>query len=445
VVTFDGSAAGTSADIWESDPRLHDRRELDLESVTSLLVVAAHPDDETLGAGGLIAACAARGIRVRVVVVTDGAAAPPEPGTAARRAREVRRAVAELAPAARLDLLGFADGGTSGDRAAISAALAPIIAALPRGALVAAPWRGDGHVDHEVVGAVCAELAAPLAVALVEYPIWLWHWARPDFVEVPWDALVAVPSDRATKSRALAHHASQIGGPRPVVRPEVIGNALRADELFVAAPPVAGPPAAAPPAGAALPARYFDELYAHSDDPWGFASRWYEERKRALTLAALPDRGYATGLELGCSIGVLTEQLAERVDDLLAVDVSQAAVDRARERVGDRARVERADLTEGVPAGRFDLIVLSEVGYYLTAEPFEVLLDQVLDRLADGGALVACHWRHPVDDYPVGGDEVHARLRARGLPRLVEHLEDDFVLEVFSTDPRSVARRAGLA
>ncbi|MFW8746075.1 class I SAM-dependent methyltransferase, partial [Mesorhizobium japonicum] len=91
-----------------------------------------------------------------------------------------------------------------------------------------------------------------------------------------------------------------------------------------------------------------------------------------------------------------TEQRAERVDDLLATDISPSAVQRARARVGDRARVEQLDLHDGVPTGPFDLIVLSEVGYYLQREPLRRALQQLRDALAPDGVLVACHWRHPV-------------------------------------------------
>jgi SAM-dependent methyltransferase len=194
---------------------------------------------------------------------------------------------------------------------------------------------------------------------------------------------------------------------------------------------------------------YFDGMYARSDDPWGFLTRWYEQRKRAVTVAALARPRYATALEVGCSIGVLTEQLAERCDELLAVDLSAAAVTQARGRVGDRlrdrARIEVVDVGESFPPGPFELIVLSEVGYYFSAEKLAAVLASAVAALAPGGELLACHWRHPVADYPLSGDEVHEALAALGLPRLVRHLEEDFVLEVFSSDRRSVARREGLA
>lgn len=421
--------------MWAADPRLHDRPLLDLDPFDELVVIAAHPDDETLGAGGLMAECAKRGIPVRLIVATDGAASHAEqPGLPGRRSLEVAEATGILAPLARIHELGFADGQTLENRAEVRDALVYALGNCSPHALIVAPWRGDGHRDHRVVGEIVAELMDDVLAGLtfVEYPIWMWHWATPESPDVPWDDIVAVPVDAATKSRALHAFASQIEGDPPVLRADFLANFDRDTELFVAS------------RDRELGQRYFDATYERHDDPWGFETRWYEERKRALTLAALPDERYLTALELGCSIGVLTADLAERCDDLLAIDVSQAAVDRTRARVGDRARVERADLLVAFPEGAFDLIVLSEVGYYFSLPELDRVLTAIGASLAPGGTIVACHWRHPVDDYPLSGDQVHARLRRLDLARLSSHLEEDFVLEVFSRDGSSVARRTGL-
>ncbi len=192
-----------------------------------------------------------------------------------------------------------------------------------------------------------------------------------------------------------------------------------------------------------LPAGYFDDLYATGGDPWGFTSRWYERRKYALTLAALPAQAYASGLEVGCSIGVLTAALAERVADLTALDPSRAALAAARGRVPARVRLLQGLAPADWPAGAYDLVVLSEVGYYLDPADLELLLDLVERDLAPGGTVVACHWRHPVADYPQSGDAVHAAL-ARW-PRLSRVEEEDFLLDVLVPGGAdSVARREGL-
>ncbi|MBF4462964.1 MULTISPECIES: SAM-dependent methyltransferase [unclassified Rathayibacter] len=190
----------------------------------------------------------------------------------------------------------------------------------------------------------------------------------------------------------------------------------------------------------------FDELYARHEDPWGYTSRWYEERKRALTLACLRERRYASALEVGASIGVLAEALAGRVDRLLAIDVAEAAVERAARRLAHlpHVQVRRHDVTTGVPEGPFDLIVLSEVGYYLGREALESTLVGLRDRLAVDGELVTVHWRHPIMGLELDGDAVQQAVARLGLPRVVRHEEEDLLLEVYARDGDSVARRAGL-
>ncbi|SMH45759.1 Nodulation protein S (NodS) [Rathayibacter oskolensis] len=192
---------------------------------------------------------------------------------------------------------------------------------------------------------------------------------------------------------------------------------------------------------------YFDELYERHEDPWGYTSRWYEERKRALTLASLAEARYESVLEIGASIGVLAEALAGRAGRLLAIDVSAAAVERAARRLAPltHVRVEHRDITRGVPEGPFDLVVLSEVGYYLGADALDAALLGILQRLSPGGELVTVHWRHPIDGVALDGDAVQRAVGRLGLTRLVRHEEEDVLLEVHSRDGRSVARRTGLA
>lgn len=199
-----------------------------------------------------------------------------------------------------------------------------------------------------------------------------------------------------------------------------------------------------------LPPAYFEALYAASGDPWGFAHRWYEQRKRAITVAALPRARYARAYEPGCSTGLLTAMLAPRCDRLLASDVSTVALAAARQRLSGQPGVtfDRLALPEDWPVGELDLVLLSEIGYYFDLPDLARLVTAARASLAAGGHLVAVHWRHPVADYPLGGDEVHAVLAAAtGLARTARHLEDDFVLEVFTAVPpraRSVAAEEGL-
>jgi cyclopropane fatty-acyl-phospholipid synthase-like methyltransferase len=178
---------------------------------------------------------------------------------------------------------------------------------------------------------------------------------------------------------------------------------------------------------------YFEKIYAASADPWGFASRWYEARKYALTLAALPNRRYARAFEPGCSIGVLTEQLAARCDHVVAADLVPDVAARARARLIDHPNVEVRALAipDAWPEGRFDLIVLSEVVYYLAADGVAALLARIEDSLEVGGHVVAVHWTGETD-YPLSGDEAHALLDAHPTWRqLARYAEASFVLAVY--------------
>lgn len=188
---------------------------------------------------------------------------------------------------------------------------------------------------------------------------------------------------------------------------------------------------------------YFDRMYAAADDPWELASRWYEQRKYAITMSMLPQRRYRHAFEPGCSVGVLTELLTQRCDHVTAVDVAAAALSSAAARVGSGATFARGALDEPWPPGPFDLVVLSEVGYYLDAALLTAVLHREIPRLAPGATVLAAHWRHPVADYPIGGDEVHEILGGvPGLVRLGRYLDDDVVIDVFDTgDGRSVATR----
>ena len=178
---------------------------------------------------------------------------------------------------------------------------------------------------------------------------------------------------------------------------------------------------------------YFAEKYAADADPWGFDSRWYERRKQDLTVAVLPRARYRSAFEPGCANGALTARLAVRCDRLLAGDVVAEVVTRAAARLGEHAHVEirRLALPEDWPRDeRFDLVVLSEVAYYLTSDGLDEVLDALDVSLRPGGHLVAVHWLG-VTDYPLRGDEVHARLRRHPSFTLVSsYREDAFVLDV---------------
>jgi trans-aconitate methyltransferase len=199
-----------------------------------------------------------------------------------------------------------------------------------------------------------------------------------------------------------------------------------------------------------LDAAYFDQMYAAADDPWGLATRWYEARKYALSLALLPERHYRAAFEPGCSVGVLTTMLAARCGQVLAWDASAGAVRSAAARTAalPNVCVRRGTIPGEWPPGQFDLIVFSEVLYYFAGGALGEVLDAGVASLRPGGTLLAVHWRHPVADYPRSGDDVHRVLAAhRDLAFQVGHTEADFRAGVYQRAGRplvSVAEAEGL-
>jgi alkylation response protein AidB-like acyl-CoA dehydrogenase/protein-L-isoaspartate O-methyltransferase len=165
-----------------------------------------------------------------------------------------------------------------------------------------------------------------------------------------------------------------------------------------------------------LPAKYFERIYAEKKDPWDFESSSYEKAKYAATLAALPRHRYRCGLEVGCSIGVLTSLLSERCQAILAIDVSARALAVARSRCAELPHVSFRcmRLPGDVLEDCFDLVVVSEVAYYWSLADLEKAADQLASHHKPGGHLVLVHLTENVPDYPLNGDEVHEYWLSRG-------------------------------
>ena len=202
-------------------------------------------------------------------------------------------------------------------------------------------------------------------------------------------------------------------------------------------------------AAESLQADYFDHLYADNSDPWRISFGWYEERKRAVMTAVLPRRHYRMAFEPGCGNGILTSRLAQRCDHVVAWDGAQAAVANTRRALADVDNVEvhQARVPEWWPEGSADLIVVSEIGYYLTHTDLDQLIDKACASLEPGGTLIAVHWRRDAPDYPLGGDDVHAHFFGRpNLTRLGGYADDDFRIDIFAggADAASVAEDAGV-
>ena len=445
--TFDHRSAGTPEIAWQRAGL----RQLPAVRAGAgrLVVLAAHPDDETLGAGGLLAASAGAGADILVIIATDGEASHPGSRThtpaelAVIRGREVRAAVLHLAPGASIRHLGLPDGQLAQHAAELDAALAALIGTTPTRLIT--PWAGDEHPDHHA----CADAGARLAhrsphLEHWQCPIWFWHWADPADGGLPAQLyrLDLGDSDLLAKRAALAEHVSQHAplsdqlGDEPILSGSMLAHFERPFECFVIDPPLDPP---------ATTTAYFDALYTESGDPWGLGERFYEQRKRDVVLAALPRRRFGRAFEPGCATGLLTERLLERADEVIAWDVAAAALRQAAERLGPVApgRVELRDgrIPHHWPTGSFDLIVLSEIGYYCA--DLHLLRRHVLDSLAPDGVLLACHWTRTAQEHPHTADEVHDGFD-QVLQRIVQHVEADFRLDVWTRDGVSVATAEGI-
>jgi len=179
----------------------------------------------------------------------------------------------------------------------------------------------------------------------------------------------------------------------------------------------------------------FEAMYAADPDPWSVRTSWYERRKLAVLLAALPHERYRRAWEPGCGIGVGTAALAERTDHLVASDGSPRAVAATRDAtVGlSHVRVVGSVLPEVPLDGPVDLVVAAEFLYYL--DDLAAGVDALWDAAARGAHLVCVHWARRPHDGHQSGVQLHGLLRLsateRGARHLVEHRDDDFVLDVF--------------
>jgi SAM-dependent methyltransferase len=173
---------------------------------------------------------------------------------------------------------------------------------------------------------------------------------------------------------------------------------------------------------------YFDALYSTDADPWKFETSEYEAEKYAATLAALPKSRYRSAFEIGGSIGVLTERLAQRCDALLSVDVSEQAQKQAIDRCQSlpHVRFQLMQVPQAYPDEQFDLTVLSEVGYYWCWEDLQKAQQLMLHYLEPGGHLLLVHWTPYADYYdnPLSGDEVHDAFLALPASQ-IKHLGGD--------------------
>ena len=158
-----------------------------------------------------------------------------------------------------------------------------------------------------------------------------------------------------------------------------------------------------------VPSSFFDETFRQSSDPWGYTSGFYETSKFRTTIRCLPKVQFKNAFEIGCAIGVLTQKLAKKCDRLLSVDYSEVGLEEARKRCAGlpQVRFEQMQIPQQFPTEKFDLILFSEVGYYLTMPDLLTTKQKIIDQLLPGGYLLMVHFRSQVESFILNGDIVH--------------------------------------
>ncbi|GGB31912.1 hypothetical protein GCM10011492_23250 [Flexivirga endophytica] len=418
-MTFHHTDTGVSQSVWADHPSVKGAAEATLAGVRHIVVVAAHPDDETLGAGGLIATATAAGIPVDLLIFTAGECSHPGSPTHDKAAlTRIRSAEAERAATAlglrtgSVRVGGIPDGQVADHVEELTASIVAQAGRLDRAGevLIVAPYRQDGHPDHDAAGAAAAAAAHRTDASLLEYPIWFRHQYTPDDLQADrLQQLHLTPAARAAKRRAIDAHRSQVRplsdqpGDEAILQPDFLRHFAEPDsELFLH--------------DEVPPDTVLDELHQRESEPWGADSRWYEQRKRQLALAMLPRARFGQVLEVGCSTGVLTAQLAGMADRVMAIDSSPAAIAAATSRVPANVELATAQVPDEWPRGSYDLVVFSEVGYFLSPAALARTIARIERCLAPEGVVLLSHWRHPIDGWPLDAAAVHHAFAGSTLP-----------------------------
>jgi LmbE family N-acetylglucosaminyl deacetylase len=207
------------------------------------VIVSPHPDDETLGCGGLIARLIAAGVQVTVVAATDGEHAYPEGETqqSARALADVRQREQEEAlrtlgvRAENIVRLRLCDSGLAANAAALTEGLRKAVEGAGANVHVVAPWHGDFHPDHEACALAAASVARQSGARLTSYIFWTWHRGGPEMLRNSNACRMALtPEERETKWDALNFHASQLfqQDGHPILPNDLLWPARQACEVY---------------------------------------------------------------------------------------------------------------------------------------------------------------------------------------------------------------------
>ncbi len=389
-----------------------------LQLCTPALIIAPHPDDETLGCGGAIAILRQMNLPVKVAIISDGTKSHPNsrkyPAEALRDLREKESLAAlKILGVDAQDIIFFRlpDGNVPNlGEAEFDSTINLFQSYLTRlkPATILLPWRGDPHCDHRASWQLINTAIKKLDISsrLLEYPIWTWERQQTSNLfdsAKTWQLDINRVLD--LKKQAITQYRSQISD---LIDDRRFSSHTRSAKTFY------------PSLGnlfrslmnenkQSLQPSFFEDLYRQNADPWQFETSEYEAEKYATTIAALAKSRYDNAFEIGGSIGVLTAMLADHCDSLLSIDVSETGQQEARKRCQalNNVRFQIMQLPQEYPEEMFDLIILSEVGYYLCWDDLDQAQKLIIDSLQPKGHLLLVHWTLKAASYPLTGDEVH--------------------------------------
>ncbi|MGB3607964.1 PIG-L family deacetylase [Psychroserpens sp.] len=395
------------------------------EDIGNSIVLAPHPDDESLGCGGLIAMLRASGKNVIIIFITSGSASHLHSAThpphklAALRESEAKAACLVLGVRPKnVFFLKAQDGGLQSLDSTEIDELVETIAAISLNRNMQSilfPWRRDPHPDHIMTNTIGKQFvkAGNDKLIQLEYPIWLWN----NGLIEDWPLLEEVKYVRlnikdyvSVKKEAIEKHKSQLGH---IIKDDSTGFVLTENLLkpfegnyeyyFTEKDRQLN----------SLDKSYFEHIYNNSSDPWNFKNSTYENEKYKTSILAIGEKKFKKGFEIGCSIGVQTKLLAERCDTLLAVDINEKAVKEAKLtcKGKDNIKFKVLDISKDFPKGKYDLITLCEVGYYLDKNTLVTIFQDIHNALLKNGRLLVVHWIGFVPEYPLSGDDVHNSLK----------------------------------
>ncbi|MFV8226479.1 bifunctional PIG-L family deacetylase/class I SAM-dependent methyltransferase [Christiangramia aquimixticola] len=409
-----------------------------------VMVVAPHPDDESLACGGLIAYLTSQGAKVSILFMTNGEASHPNSKNyppqllGDLRKKEALKACEILGVAkSEVIFLNAGDGKLFSfveEGAAVYGKLKDILEKTHFDTLFV-PWRRDHHIDHIATNKIIRKAAQGLDLIIAEYPVWLWKKGSQEDWPVPDEILpfrLNIEGVKPKKMEAIYSHRSQLTNlidddPDGFVFTEDLLKPFLDDNEYYFFPQEEKPP---------VKKEYFDELFSKDNDPWNFETSRYEQKKYQKTLDALPERDYKNALEIGCANGVFTNLLAERCNQVLALEHNANALDAARKRAGDRqnCRFLKWDISKGLPEENFDLVVLSEVGYYFKKDQLLEIYRDIEEALLPGGIFIMVHWTSYVREYPLTGLQVHELFEneySKKFKKLNAHREELYDLVVW--------------